>query len=76
MLAAKVGITMFSLHQRMWQQWINTILGLWIIALPFIGIQSSSAFTWTLAVTGIIVAILAAWGAMEHQETYSERYQM
>ena len=59
----------------MWQQWINTILGLWIVALPFIGIQSSSAFTWTLAVTGIVVAILAAWGAMEHQETYSERYQ-
>ncbi len=57
----------------MWQQWINTILGLWIVALPFIGIQSSSAFTWTLAVTGIVVAILAAWGAMEHQETYSEQ---
>lgn len=59
---------------RMWQQWINTILGLWVVALPFIGIQSSSAFTWTLAVTGIVIALLAAWGAMEHQE--SERYSM
>lgn len=54
----------------MWQQWMNTILGLWIIALPFIGISSSSAFTWTLAITGVVVAILAAWGAMEHQERF------
>lgn len=48
----------------MWQQWLNGILGLWIIIVPFLGMQGSS-FTWTLAVTGVIVAVLGFWGALE-----------
>ncbi len=46
----------------MWQNWLNTILGLWIVAVPFLGL-TGSAFTWTLVVTGIAVAILGIWGA-------------
>jgi hypothetical protein len=50
----------------MWQQWVNAILGLWIIAVPFIGI-TGVALMWTLAVTGIVIAILGFWGAQESQ---------
>jgi hypothetical protein len=53
----------------MWQQWTNAILGLWIVAVPFIGL-TTTALTWTLAITGIAIAILGFWGA---QETVDEQ---
>lgn len=53
----------------MWQQWINVILGLWIIAIPFINF-STTGFIWTLVITGAVITILGIWGA---QETQSER---
>lgn len=48
----------------MWQQWVNAILGVWLIAVPFLGFASAS-LTWALVVTGIVVAVLALWGAGE-----------
>lgn len=57
---------------RMWQQWINVLLGLWIIVLPFLGITGST-FTWTLAVTGIVVAALALWSALYEQSTVHQQ---
>jgi hypothetical protein len=52
----------------MWQQWVNGILGIWIIIVPFLGL-SASANLWTLAITGLVVAILGFWGAGEAQST-------
>ena len=51
----------------MWQQWTNAVLGLWVIAVPFIGLNAS-VLTWTLAITGIAIAILGFWGAQETTE--------
>jgi hypothetical protein len=47
----------------MWQQWVNGILGIWTIIVPFLGFTGST-LTWTLVVTGVIVAILGFWGAL------------
>jgi hypothetical protein len=49
----------------MWQQWLNGVLGLWIIALPFLGLDAQTAL-WTMVVTGVVVAALGFWGATEH----------
>ena len=46
----------------MWQQWVIAILGLWTIAVPFLGL-TMVAMTWTLVITGLIVSILGFWGA-------------
>lgn len=46
----------------MWQQWVNTILGLWVIAIPFVGMTAAS-MVWTLVITGAVIAILGLWGA-------------
>jgi hypothetical protein len=51
----------------MWQQWVNGILGLWIIAVPFMGLASDTLM-WTLVVTGIAAAGLAFWSAAETSE--------
>jgi hypothetical protein len=50
----------------MWQQWINLVLGLWVIAIAFLGI-SAATLVWTLSVTGIVIAALALWGAVYEQ---------
>lgn len=46
----------------MWQQWLNGILGLWVILMGFLNFTGSTA-TWALVITGIVVAILGFWGA-------------
>ncbi len=49
----------------MWQQWVNGVLGLWVIVVPFLNL-GATANSWTLAITGLIVAVLGFWGATEH----------
>lgn len=53
----------------MWQQWVNALLGLWTIVVPFTGL-TGVALMWTLVITGIAIAVLALWGV---QETSVER---
>ncbi|HEV3245011.1 MAG TPA: hypothetical protein VG102_01500 [Candidatus Paceibacterota bacterium] len=59
----------------MWQQWLSAILGLWVIAVPFIGI-TGTALVWTLAITGIVVAILSVWGAQQEQSMEERLHEM
>ncbi|QQG46502.1 MAG: hypothetical protein HYY55_01505 [Candidatus Niyogibacteria bacterium] len=47
----------------MWQNWINGVLGLWVILMPFLGL-TPSAHRSLMVVTGIVIAILAFWSAM------------
>ena len=60
----------------MWKQWLTAILGLGVVAMPFTGI-TGDAFTWTLAIGGLAIAALAAWGALEETpgEYTERRYQ-
>lgn len=46
----------------MWQQWINGILGLWVIIMPFIGGADTKT---VVVVTGVVIAILGFWGAFQ-----------
>jgi hypothetical protein len=48
----------------MWKQWVNAVLGLAVIATPFLSL-SSGALTWTLAIAGLVVVILSVWSATE-----------
>jgi hypothetical protein len=57
----------------MWQQWVNAILGLWVIAVPFTGLAGNTLM-WTLVVTGIVVAVLGVWGAASGQTDNAMRH--
>lgn len=46
----------------MWQQWLNVLLGVWTLVTPFLGL-SAATLTWVLAITGLVIAALALWGA-------------
>ncbi len=51
---------------RMWQQWINAILGVWLVVLAFLGLTGQTLM-WSLGITGVVVAILGVWGALSDQ---------
>ncbi len=45
----------------MWQQWVNGVLGLWVIIMPFTGVNTNTV----VIVTGVVIAILGFWGALQ-----------
>ena len=59
----------------MWQQWVNAIIGLAVIATPFLAL-SAAALTWTLVVAGAVVAILAVWGAMKEESVEYHQFKL
>ena len=58
----------------MWQQWVNGILGLWVVAMSFVE-MSPTTFTWTAVVTGLAIAVLGFWGASEHTEMMHHEHE-
>jgi hypothetical protein len=55
----------------MWKQWVNAILGLLVLAVPFLNL-SVGAFTWTLAIAGLVIAGLSVWSASEETSVQSD----
>ncbi len=44
-----------------WEEWVNLILGMWVLVSPFVlGFSSNVNATWTHVVVGLAVAVLAA----------------
>ena len=48
----------------MWQQWVNLILGLWIILSAYLNLSPTALMT-DLTITGLVIAALALWAALE-----------
>lgn len=45
-----------------WEEWINALLGLWLLVSPWIlGFTEVPAALWTHVVLGVFVALFAAW---------------
>ncbi len=51
----------------MWTQWVNGILGLWVLISPFLGF-SPDGMTTNLVIVGILVAILGFAGAVQERK--------
>jgi hypothetical protein len=49
----------------MWQQYVNVVLGLWVIAVPFLGLTATQN-GWALGISGFVIAALSFWDASEH----------
>ncbi len=56
----------------MWKNWVNGILGLWIIVSAFVG-MSANGMTVNLVIVGIIVAILSFAGLAS--DSYDQTHQ-
>lgn len=45
-----------------WEEWCNGMIGLWLIAAPFVlAFESHQATTWNDIVVGILVLVSAIW---------------
>ena len=56
----------------MWKQWVNAILGLALIVVPFLGL-TSTALAWTLALGGLVILVLSLWTVGEVPSDEYER---
>jgi hypothetical protein len=56
---------------RTWTQWLNGILGLWVLISPFVGF-SPDGMTTNLVIVGLVVAILGFVGAASRE---THRYE-
>jgi len=55
-----------------WEEWVNVVLGIWLIVSPFIlGFSGLMDALWNQVVVGILVGILAIWSAVATPETVS-----
>ncbi|MBI4114583.1 MAG: hypothetical protein HY445_01940 [Candidatus Niyogibacteria bacterium] len=59
----------------MWKNWLLGILGLWIILLPFLGLNLTLART-LFIITGIAVAVLGFWAATSRPYHDSGRHSV
>lgn len=49
---------------RAWEEWINLIVGIWLIIAPFaLGYTMQTTAMWNSIVVGVIVGIDAIWAA-------------
>jgi hypothetical protein len=51
---------------KMWQAWINAIIGLWFIAVAFTFVRSETFNTINGLITGLILLILGIWAAVKY----------
>lgn len=58
-------------RDKTWIAWTNVVLGLWIVATPFVftGAIGAGAAMWSNVLAGLGVAGLAAYNAYEAQGT-------
>lgn len=59
-------LSIWALAQpRAWEEWINLVIGIWLILAPFVlGVSANSLLMWNYIVVGIIVGADALWAAL------------
>jgi type IV secretory pathway TrbD component len=64
-----------------WIKWALAVLGLIVLAVPFLGLQMAT-LTWTLVIVGLVIAALSLWSLNENASedsymrgTRERRYQ-
>jgi hypothetical protein len=45
-----------------WEEWVNLVLGVWLMASPLVlGFIAEAAAAWNAVFVGVLVIVLAAW---------------
>lgn len=66
--AAIVTLTVMALaRSRIWEEWVNLVIGVWLIVAPFVlGFSDRSNPTWNQIVVGILIGAGALWAALQY----------
>lgn len=47
---------------RRWQDWLNVVMGLWLVLAPWVlGYSTSATSVWNARIVGIIIILIALW---------------
>ena len=50
------------IDKRMWEEWIDGIIGIWVFISPWVlGFSTNSAAIWNFLAVGFVVTILSIW---------------
>ncbi|HLM83671.1 MAG TPA: SPW repeat protein [Candidatus Bathyarchaeia archaeon] len=56
-------------EESAWAGWLNALFGIWILISPFVLGFTGMGALWNGIIAGIIVAVLAIWGATSSSST-------
>ena len=60
---------------EMWEEWVNLILGLWLIAAPFaLGFSNQPGPMWNHIIVGLLIGIDAAWVVAQRRAESMHRH--
>lgn len=55
---------------RRWEEWLDIVLGVWLVASPWVlGFTWSQQATWAAVACGVVIAAMGAWRTMEESGT-------
>lgn len=55
-----------------WEEWANLILGLWLVASPWLlGFAANDNAMWTHVVLGLLVAAISAWAVWGYHHPHA-----
>lgn len=60
------------MKRGIWQDWVNLVLGAWLLIAPFLGVGvGSEAAVWNSYISGLIV-LAFAWAALARPQRWEE----
>jgi hypothetical protein len=61
-IAVVVFAILALIDSRLWEEWVNLILGIWLIISPFVlGYSNMSTVTWNHVILGLLIGADALW---------------
>lgn len=53
---------------QIWEEWVDLILGVWLLVSPWVlGFNTSALLTWNAVIVGTVVVLLSGWAAASEQ---------
>jgi hypothetical protein len=66
-IAVAAAAALVAFHK--WEEWVNVVLAVWLIASPFVlEFATHAAAMWNHIIVGLLVGILALWTAIATPE--------
>lgn len=54
------------LRPQLWEEWVNLVVGLWLIAAPFVlGFTDQAVVMWNQIIVGLVIGADALWAAVQ-----------
>jgi hypothetical protein len=53
-----------------WEEWAAALVGVWLVASPWIfGFSDATAMTWSTVIAGVVIVVAAAWAVLANPGT-------